>query len=111
VFLRTVPCQALETHFRRTVVGCALAYTTRIAQPQAIHDAWTIVFDNDVTLRCQRYKDVHTTRVFVIQRQALLVAVEHRKHRGLAVLQLPQNPCRVTADHGFDLDHLGTHVG
>src|SRR5262245_45248668 len=81
-----------------------------VAQPQAVHDARTVVLDDDVTLRCQLHEDFHATWVFVIQRQALLVAIEHRKHGALAVLQLPQYASRVTAAHLLDLDHLGAHI-
>ena len=79
----------------------------RVIEAVLAHRAGLEVFGDDVGTRRKLARNIGAFRQMEVDRDALLVAVEHRKETGPRAEQA----ARTVAVDRFDLDHFGAHVG
>ncbi|MCY1530032.1 hypothetical protein D9M68_652060 [compost metagenome] len=108
-FLRTRP--RLPIGRNRTIDESGIHFAQLgIAQPQAVHHARPIVFDQHVCARRQLARQGQVSRVLQVQRHRPLVAVERGEVLAVAVGDGRPAAQRIAAFGVLDLDDVRAHV-
>src|SRR5206468_8188884 len=81
-----------------------------VTQPQAVHDAGTVILDEDVGARRKAPHDVGAGRLLKVDDEAFLVAVDAEEIVAFAGDKRWELAGLVTAARRLDLQHLGAEV-
>src|SRR6266702_3957275 len=82
-----------------------------VSQPQSIHDARAVVFNENVAPGCELLDQRHAGRGFQIDDDALLAAVYAQEIVTLSLTERRKGTGLVTRSWGLDLEHLRAQIG